>query len=951
MATGARVDQDLLAKYATQADDEQRRVFLAAHPALLHQDSIQWLTATSQKQLRVDIGEALAFAQAACVLAGELKDDLAIGLTLRAKGNALYIMGQNKAATEAHAAALKLFEAAGNTSETARTLNALIQPLTLLGDYEGAQAAGGKARELFTRLGDSVRVTRVDLNLANILYRQDRFAEALAVYESALEQVRTLHDTEGIVSALHNIAVCLIGLNDFRRALDMYRDARTLCVEHGMAASVAQADYNIAWLYYLRGEYGRAIHILRETREACRSTGDAYHFALCHLDLSEIYLELNLSDDAAEAARTAYARFTELGMGYEAAKALTNQAIALSQLGKAFPALELFNQGRELFLKEQNHIWPSLVDLYQALVLFNEGRPLEARRACQKALDFFKTSFLPNKTVLCHLLMARLDMKTGDLTGASARCETAIKLLAALEAPLLNYQTWFLTGEIQLARGDAEGAYQAYQKARAALETLRSSLRGEELKIAFMKNKFEVYENLVDLALKRDPGMAGRKEALGYIEQAKSRTLIDLIFQPVHAFPAGVSGQSELVRSIRMLREELNWYYHRIEQEQLRPEERSEERLVQLQEEARAHENELLRVLRDMPSSPEDYQLPRVEIVPLEEIQAALRPDDVLVEYFRVRDRVLAAVVSHSQVDIVPVTLISRIATALRLLQFQLSKFRLGDDYSNTFQEQLLHTTKLHLRELYNETFAPIRPLVRGKHVVFVPHDVLHYVPMHALFDGEQYLIESYSVSYAPSGSLLAVCGKKVVNQAGTTLVLGVPSSHAPHIETEVKAVAASLPESRLLLGEQATQAALMEHGPALRRLHIAAHGYFRHDNPMFSGIRLGDSHLSLYDLYQLKLPAELVTLSGCSTGLNVVAAGDELLGLMRGFLYAGAQSLLMTLWDVNDQSTAQFMISFYRRLQASGNKAESVREAMLELKQAMPHPYYWAPFLLIGKA
>jgi len=118
----------------------------------------------------------------------------------------------------------------------------------------------------------------------------------------------------------------------------------------------------------------------------------------------------------------------------------------------------------------------------------------------------------------------------------------------------------------------------------------------------------------------------------------------------------------------------------------------------------------------------------------------------------------------------------------------------------------------------------------------------------------------------------------------------------------------------------------------------------------MFSSIRMGSSYLSLYDLYQLRLPVELVTLSGCATGLNVVAAGDELIGLARGLFQAGAQSLLVSLWDVHDQSTADFMTQFYRRLQGGEAKAEAMRAAMLAVREAYPHPYQWAPFVLMGK-
>ena len=119
----------------------------------------------------------------------------------------------------------------------------------------------------------------------------------------------------------------------------------------------------------------------------------------------------------------------------------------------------------------------------------------------------------------------------------------------------------------------------------------------------------------------------------------------------------------------------------------------------------------------------------------------------------------------------------------------------------------------------------------------------------------------------------------------------------------------------------------------------------------MFSAVHLGDGYLSVYDLYNLRLPVELLTLSGCATGLSVVAEGDEIMGLARGLLYAGAQTLLLTLWDVHDRSTAGFMRSFYAHLRDERtSKARALQLAMLELREEHPHPYYWAPFTLIGK-
>ena len=151
-------------------------------------------------------------------------------------------------------------------------------------------------------------------------------------------------------------------------------------------------------------------------------------------------------------------------------------------------------------------------------------------------------------------------------------------------------------------------------------------------------------------------------------------------------------------------------------------------------------------------------------------------------------------------------------------------------------------------------------------------------------------------------------------------------------------------------IGPAATHEVLKEKGANARFLHIATHGYFRQDNPMFSSISLGNSQLSLFDLYHLNLPSELVTLSGCGTGLNVVVGGDEQMGLKRGLLYAGAQGLLLTLWDVHDQSTAEFMKLFYGRLQTEPNKAKALQYAMSEIRREYSHPFYWAPFVLVGK-
>jgi tetratricopeptide (TPR) repeat protein len=148
------------------------------------------------------------------------------------------------------------------------------------------------------------------------------------------------------------LAVCYIGFNRFSDALDAYRRARENCQRHNLPLLMAQADYNITYLHYLRGEYVRAIELYSDTRELCDKLGDRYHKTLCDLDRSEMYIELNLLDEGSHLAQQAFSGFEDLGLEYEAAKALAFYAIAVSREGKTFQALELFIQSRELFVRQ-----------------------------------------------------------------------------------------------------------------------------------------------------------------------------------------------------------------------------------------------------------------------------------------------------------------------------------------------------------------------------------------------------------------------------------------------------------------------------------------------------------------------------------------------------------------------------------------------------------------------
>jgi len=900
---------------------------------------------------RIDLDRASGLARAAQTLAKHIDDDAARALGMRARGHVLHLSGRHAEAIRAYERAISIYRRLSRELDIGRTYNGALHTLIYLGRYGTATSWAKKARKIFQKYGDRLRLARLDLNLGNIHYRQDRFENALQLYERAYRQFQRLGEPQDIAIALRNIAVCHISLNQFARALSVYIQARSHCERHDMRVLVAEADYNIAYLHYLRGEYTVAMQMYEAARQRSEQVGDTYHRALCDLDESELYLELNLNEDAERLAQRALASFESLAMRYETAKALIFLAIAQVHRGQTKQALIVVRRARRLFNLEKNHVWSALLDLYQAMILYWSGNDIESRRFCRMALTFFAQSKLRTKAALCELLLAQLDLRSGDLTRSKQACLSALRRLRKAETPVIDYQAWFVLGQIQEALQDQVAATGSYKKAHEKLRTLRSQVHAEA-KISFQEDKLKVYEKLVRLSLAR-PTATRQLAAFSYIEHAKSRSLADLIsFRSLTSVGSGRKSNNTLQDAVN-LRQELNWIYRRIDLEGIQATKYSWEHIRSLQHRARILTKKLEGIVPRLRTHDEHAgHLHAADIASLEEIRSAIAEDTLLLEYYIADGNVYAAVLGRASFQLLPLGPAAEIHQEFLLLDFQLSKFRLEESYLHTFAELVRAASEDHLQTLYRALIMPVRHLLQCRRLIIVPHGFLHRLPFHALFDGARYLIDDYSVSYAPSASVYYLCSKtKTGRSVVKSTVIGVPDPRAPHIGEEVSAVAAHLPKASVFMGPEATVDQLRKAAKDSRFLHIATHGEFRTDNPMFSSIRLADSFLSVYDFYDFHLRAELVTLSGCGTGLSVVTSGDELLGLVRGLLYSGTRAVLLTLWDVNDQSTADFMKLFYAKMAVTNDKSDALRQAVQELRQRYPDVYHWAPFVLIGNS
>jgi CHAT domain-containing protein len=232
--------------------------------------------------------------------------------------------------------------------------------------------------------------------------------------------------------------------------------------------------------------------------------------------------------------------------------------------------------------------------------------------------------------------------------------------------------------------------------------------------------------------------------------------------------------------------------------------------------------------------------------------------------------------------------------------------------------------------------------------VLVVPHGPLHAVPFAALGTGGGALVDRHELCQFASAEV-ALAGMAGDPPPPARALLVGQGGAGPQVEAEIAALAALFPGAERLLGDAATAAALCRQAPQAELLHLACHGEFRGDSPLYSALHLADGVLTAGEIERLPLQAGLVVLSACETALGEAGAGDEGVGLVRAFLIAGAARVLGSLWQVDDADTAAFMQRFHAAWRGGGNAMAALRRAQLEQRARQPHPYHWAAFTLHG--
>lgn len=902
-------------------------------------------------------------------------------LGLMARGDALRRMDRDQDALPFLDAAGDEFLEIGDEVGWARTRIGRVSACLRLNRTSEALHDAATAREVFLRYGKLLRAGQIDVNAAIINYELGQYDQALHLFDRAIETYAL--QGEGVdlylARARGNKAITLAAMGRFREAVALHDQARaTFATHRSQEVAVAREELNIAQIFAAQGHYSQALLLFDRSRATFQRHKMQFQAAEVAQQTCACLLRLNRAQEAYELAGETVDYFQSSPSNrHNLAHSLMYQAEAAMRKGDFREADGKLRQA-SLVLEEIGFTGlAARVRLLQAELYFADGQIEASLQEARYVADIFAEQEALPQLARTSLLQARISFVQGDTATSQELCSQALDIATAQGLLELKYLCDALLGQLAERQENLAVAAHFYDRAIRGIDEVQGHLVLDE-RSSFLEDKGEIYQRAILLALQR----GSRDQALVYVEKAKSRVLGDYLRNNIDIrLRAGDQAGEAILEDLARLREEQAWYSSIVyeteneadlsdtavlrirsmqpgqaRQEMQKRERRIEHLLEQMQ----------LRLAGDLVARPRSQWNDQL----VTSLYQRLAPEDLLLEYYLAGQDLYLFQLTRASIEVhcVPgaVPKLERLLALWRVNLDLAAQASAAQDSTQTFAHLLQNSLGL-LQRLYQLLLGPVsQVLLAYDHVTIVPYGVLHYLPFHCLFDGEQFLVEQLHVSYLPATALLDICqqrGQRVrargvhLQQA---LVMGLSDhgrlGYAVH---EAEVVARRLGVN-CVLNEAATAALLSEVAPSCPLVHIAAHGLFRLDAPNFSSIKLADRQLSTIEVFNLDLSAcSLVTLSACETGRASIGGVDEVIGLGRGFLYAGAASLLPTLWKVDDASSAELMEVFYQALLSGYTKAAALASAQRAFLQRARsshrlhylHPYFWGAFQLIGDA
>lgn len=823
--------------------------------------------------------------------------------------------------------------------EGARCRLASIQPLANLARFEEAIATGTTALAMLESEGASELAGRAHLNLGSTWVMCDQPVKALIHFDWARDALAGIPPLLAQIESNRGIT-----LSD----LDRYEEAeRAFAISEGvftgleMDWAAAIAASNLANLSFRQGRLDVALtHYERAYRLLIRDEAVA-DIARLEAERADALSAIGLSSDAIAAYDRVIAQLQAHGSTIDV-------AIARIGLGRALVLKGDLDEAESVLVEAEGSVDETVQPMaaaecamLRAEIALRTGDVPRAKGYADAAAGALAGR--PLQRSMIDILLARIAMAGGDPVAARDMLLAVLDRVHPMGIAPVIADTCLLLGRVHDELGDVAAANDARRAAIDQVERIRGTLQAERLRSAYLGDRLGVYHELYVALLKQGTDDA-LHEAFQISERARNRALLDVL-DSAAAHPSDASPAArELLDQIGAHQRWLNWTYSQIA-EGLDPDGDVLEQLGG-HEQALAELNTRLGVAAGAGS-------PHLPPCTVTEAQAMLPENGALISYMEAEGAIHAILVMPEKVIAFP-SLVSRacIIELVQRFQFQVQRAIVRRPDQDRVADRLLADTQRELSDLYDSILAPMEETVATcDALIIVPSGALHAVPFAALRRHDQYLVERHEIATAPSASVLRRLTRAASPlSSDVALVVGVADADTPELIREAWAIGAMLPGAEIVVGEHATVENIHERLSAASLVHMACHGRFRADMPQASGLRLADRWLTLKEIYQLKVRASLVTLSGCETGVSRVESGDEQIGLSSSMLAAGAQSLLVSLWMTDDRVTSALMTAFYQHLRHGRSPLEALRQAQLAALKGHDHPAFWAPFVFIGR-
>ncbi len=822
-----------------------------------------------------------------------------------AVGNDLLAMGKNQELVELLPSVLPVYRNSGNRPGEAAALELLgIASEKLVRDQD-ALAYYEQSLSAWASAGDGSRQAGVLRVMAGIELRLGNYEKALRDYNEAISIWRALNNKSEECRLQRSIGDFYTSLGDFRRGLAYYNQALLLSQSIDDPAGKAALLYDLGHLHALQGSDAQALDFFSQSLTMWHGLGKA------DKEAQTLAMMGQECEWVGNHQRGADYLNRSLPLWRKAAH-VVGEIDALSRLDMVYATMI----AQHTPLLSGVDILDQLSNTIRRVAEINDPQV--------KALVFGRVG-------LAHTILGNLDMAVEYHRQALALFQDSRDRNGTAIA-------FFNIGLALESKGQLREALECYQESMNIREKIRSSVHLDDVKSGLSALSSGDYAHAATLLI----GTGDTARSFDLTERARARTLLDQLanFQP----KGKREPRGDLLREEWSLRAEIESMETTLKRS--RTEAAFDPAAVrEIQSRLPLKRNEYEDLLTRLKlADPEYASFRTVAPLTLHDVQGLIGKDTTLISYF-VTDRMTLAFVITGD--------------SFRALALGASAADLKNkiDWFRRFASKS-ESQAGTMKELYEQLISPLEQYIKTPRVGVIPHGVLNYLPFAALTNGSRYLGERYSIFYLPSASALRFL-RQSRTQPGNHL-LAVAQSRANglpflrHANEESAGVAALFHTKAFGSGE-ISRAEFLRMAPRYRILHIAAHGELDPANPLFSRIWLapkeGDGGaLAVHEVYDLELPrTDLVVLSACETQLGARSNGDDIVGLNRAFLYAGASSVIASLWTVDDQATAALMRSFYTHLKRGMGKAEALQAAQSSTREKYAHPYYWAGFVLTG--